>query len=202
VNILIIDGHPRGDSLCSALAQAYEAGAHDRGHACRTLRVADLHLEKYLTHGHAQRYEPDGDVLAAQQLVAWSHHLVCVYPTWWAGPPALMRLFFEMVFSPGFAFQYREKTGPFVAWDKLLTGKSARLIATMDAPPWYYRWVLGDPGGRIMRRGVLGFCGVRPIATTYFGSVRLSSAGLRATWLQQARVLGAAEKVRGAPFAS
>jgi NAD(P)H dehydrogenase (quinone) len=198
MNILVIDGHTRGDSLCSALAQAYAAGAHDRGHACRTLRVADLHLEKYLTHGHAHRYEPEGDVLAAQQLVAWSHHLVCVYPTWWAGPPALMRLFFEMVFSPGFAFQYRDRKGPIVAWDKLLSGKSARLIATMDAPPWYYRWVLGDPGGKLMRRGLLGFCGVSPVATTYFGSVRLSSPARRATWLRHARSLGENEKARAA----
>ena len=26
-------------------------------------------------------------------------------------------------------------------WDKLLAGRSAELLVTMDTPPWYYRWV-------------------------------------------------------------
>jgi NAD(P)H dehydrogenase (quinone) len=81
-------------------------------------------------------YEPEGDVLKAQELITWANHLVFVYPTWWAGLPALLRLFFEMVFSPGFAFKYHDRMGKkIVGWDKLLTGKSARIISTMDAPP-------------------------------------------------------------------
>lgn len=106
-----------------------------------------------------------------------------------------MRLFFEMVFSPGFAFKYHDRMGKnIVSWDKLLKGKSARIISTMDAPPWYYKWIIGDPGGKIMRKGILGFSGISPVKTTYFGSVKLSTEKHRADWLIIARNLGQKER--------
>jgi putative NADPH-quinone reductase len=113
-----------------------------------------------------------------------------VYPTWWAGLPALLGLFFEMVFSPGFSFKYHNRMGKkVVGWDKLLKGKSARIISTMDAPTWYYKWIIGDPGGKIMRKGILGFSGISPVKTTYFGSVKLSTEKQRADWLEAVRNL-------------
>ena len=78
-------------------------------------------------------------------------------------------------------------------WDKLLKGKSARLIVTMDSPPWYYRWFIGDPGGKMMKRGILGFSGVGPIASTYIGSIKMSTEKRRAQWLEQAYSIGKCE---------
>ncbi|MFN7326015.1 MAG: NAD(P)H-dependent oxidoreductase [Chitinophagales bacterium] len=194
MKILVIDCHNRENSLCTALAESYRKGAIDAGNELKLLNLRDLNMEEYLRYGHDQKYEPVGDVLNAQHLISWSDHLLFVYPTWWAGLPALLRLFFEMVFSPGFAFKYHERLGKLVSWDKLLKGKSARIIATMDAPPWYYKWIMGDPGGKIIRQGILGFTGVKPIKTTYFGSVKLSSAKQREKWLDLAYFLGKTDK--------
>ena len=77
-----------------------------------------------------------------------------------------------------------------VSWDKLLKGKSARIISTMDSPPWYYKWIIGDPGGKIMKRGILGFSGVKIVNTTYFGSVKLSTIKQREDWLKTSYKLG------------
>jgi NAD(P)H dehydrogenase (quinone) len=81
-----------------------------------------------------------------------------------------------------------------VRWDKLLKGKSARIISTMDAPPWYYKWIIGDPGGKIMRKGILGFSGISPVKTTYFGSVKVSTEGQRDKWIKSLHLLGLNEK--------
>ncbi len=194
MNILIIDGHNRENSFCSALANAYANGAGSAGHEVEFLNLRELDLEKHLRYGHEKKYEPEGSVLKAQELIRRSDHLVFVYPTWWAGLPAILRLFFEMVFSPGFAFNYRNRTGKVVRWDKLLKGKSARIISTMDAPPWYYRWITGDPGGKIMKKGILGFSGVQPVKSTYFGSVKLSTEKQRQDWLKKTYSLGKKEK--------
>lgn len=190
MNILIINFHNRDDSFCFALANAYQSGAIEGGHQVKTLNVRDMQLEVYLLYGHEQRYVPEGDILEAQELITWSEHLVLVYPTWWAGPPALMRLFFEMVFSPGFAFSYTNASTVIVTHDMLLKDKTARLISTMDAPPWYYKWIMGDPGGKIMRTGTLKFCGIKPIKTNYFGSVKMSKPEQRKQWLTKAHDLG------------
>jgi NAD(P)H dehydrogenase (quinone) len=193
MNILIINFHNRNNSFCSGLAKAYESGAMEAGHEVKTLNVRDMQMEVYLHYGHESRYEPEGDILKAQELIAWCNHLALVYPTWWAGPPALMRLFFEMVFSPGFAFSYTNASSLFVTHETLLKGKTARLISTMDAPPWYYKWILGDPGGKIMKSGTLAFCGIKPIKTTYFGSVKMSKPEQRNQWLKKAHTLGLLE---------
>jgi NAD(P)H dehydrogenase (quinone) len=195
MNILLINAHTRENSFCSALAKAYADGAISSGHDLKLLNLRDLNLEKYLRYGHDKRYEPEGDILNAQELIRWSDLLVFVYPTWWAGLPALLRLFFEMVFSPGFAFKYHDRMGKkIVSWDKLLKGKTARIISTMDAPPWYYRWIIGDPAGKIMKRGILGFSGIKIVGTTYFGSVKLSTESQREVWLKAVRNLGIKER--------
>jgi len=194
MKILILNCHNRENSFCSALAKAYEDGAISSGHDLKTLNLRDLELEKYLRYGHDKRYEPEGDILKAQELIRCSDHLVFVYPTWWAGLPALLRLFFEMVFSPGFAFKYHDRMGKkIVSWDKLLKGKTARIISSMDAPPWYYRWIIGDPAGKILKKGILGFSGISPVKTTYFGSVKLSTESQREVWLKAVRNLGKKE---------
>jgi putative NADPH-quinone reductase len=54
-----------------------------------------------------------------------------------SGLPALFRLFYEMVFSPGFPIKYYDRMGKkTVNWGKLLKGELARIILTMDAPPF------------------------------------------------------------------
>jgi putative NADPH-quinone reductase len=195
MNILLINVHNRENSFCSALGQAYKEGASSLGHKVQILNLRELEMEKYLRYGHDKRYEPEGDVLKAQELIGWSDHLVFVYPTWWAGLPASLRLFFEMVFSPGFAFKYHDRMGKkIVTWDKLLKGKTARIISTMDAPPWYYRWIIGDPAGKIMKKGILGFSGIKIVGTTYFGSVKLSTESQREVWLKAVRNLGKKER--------
>jgi len=79
-------------------------------------------------------------------------------------------------------------------WHFLITGnikrKSARLIVTMDTPPWYFRWVYGRPGHNAMKRTILGFCGIKPIKISSIGSVKHSKESKRETWLNNVQKLG------------
>jgi NAD(P)H dehydrogenase (quinone) len=101
--------------------------------------------------------------------------------------PALLKGFIERVFLPGFAFEYRENS-PF--WDRLLTGRSAHLLVTMDAPPWYYRWAYRMPGHNQMKRMILEFSGIKPVKITSFGPMRGSTDRLRKKWLAQSNAHG------------
>lgn len=55
---------------------------------------------------------------------------------------------------------------------KLLTDKTARLIVTMDAPKWYYSLMTKSSGHNSMKKGILEFCGVKPVKITVFGAVK------------------------------
>ncbi|WP_276319577.1 NAD(P)H-dependent oxidoreductase [Crenobacter cavernae] len=110
-----------------------------------------------------------------------------VYPIWWGAMPALLKGFIDRVFLPGFAFKYRDGS---VLWDKLLAGRSAHLLTTMDTPPWYFRWIYRMPGHNQMKRTILEFCGIRPVAVSSFGPVRGAAEPKRQKWLAEARAHG------------
>jgi len=185
--VLIILGHPNKQSYCAALAQAYKEGALQAGAEVRELVLNDLSFSLNLWHGSERIRELEADVLRAQELITWAQHLVFVYPTWWGTMPALLKGFIDRVFIAGFSFRYRENS---LWWDRLLTGRSARLIVTMDAPPWFYRLIYGRPGHQAMKRATLEFCGVKPVRVSSFGSVKRSTLQKRQTWLARARQCG------------
>jgi len=187
MNILIIIGHPLKGSYNHALAKAFVAGASKKSNTVKTLDVSELNLN-LLMEGYKKEVHVSEAVAQAQELVSWANHLVLVYPIWWSTMPALLKSFFEQVFVSGFAFTYQHST-KVVKWDKHLTGKSAQVISTMDAPPWYYKYFAGDPGYGTVK-GILKFCGVKLKGRTYFGSVKMSTEAQRKNWLAKAEKLG------------
>jgi putative NADPH-quinone reductase len=110
---------------------------------------------------------------------------VFVYPIWWGTIPALLKGFIERTFTPGFAVNFRGRL-----WDKLLKGRSARLIASFNTPSFIYRWVFGRPGHVTMKRTILSFSGVSPVRITDIAPVAGSSEQRRARWLDEVRDLG------------
>jgi putative NADPH-quinone reductase len=75
-------------------------------------------------------------------------------------------------------------------WDKLLTGKSARMLVTMDTPGWYYWLVNKSPGHNSMKVGILGFCGIKPVKISSFSPMKSSSEKTRLKWLGEAEIMG------------
>jgi putative NADPH-quinone reductase len=184
--ILVILGHPASNSFCGALAERYAQSAVRAGHEVRQLFLGAMDFDPVLREGYLQVQPLEADLRRAQADIVWAEHLTLVYPIWWGGIPALLKGFFDRVFLPGFAFKYREgKAFP----DKLLHGRSAHLLVTMDTPPWYYRWVYRMPGLHQVRKTTLAFCGIEPQRTLTFGPILGSSADQRETWLLQAQAI-------------
>lgn len=197
--ILVILGHPSAASLCAGLADAYARGAGDGGAEVRVLRLGELAFDPLLHAGYRGDQPLEPDLQQARDAIVWASHLAWVYPTWWGGMPALLKGFIDRVFLPGFAFRYRQGSA---LWDRLLAGRSADLLVSMDSPPWYYRWVTRMPGHHQMRRAVLEFSGIRPVRIHSFGPVLGADAARRQRWLEQALALGrraAARPARALP---
>ena len=167
--ILIINGHPYKESLNFALAEAYKKGAAESGEEIKEINIGDLQFNPNLKYGYKKRTVLEQDLLDSWDKIKWAEHLVFVFPIWWGGMPAMLKGFFDRLFLPGFAFQYRENS---VWWDKLLTGKSAHIIATMDTPYWYFRLVYGNPGIQQFKRTILQFSGINPVKVTVFSPIK------------------------------
>src|SRR4051794_22338328 len=170
--VLVILGHPRRHSFCEALADAYVAGADRAGAEIRRLSLADFAFEPNVLVASPRDQAAEPAVCQAVGLVAWAEHLVFVFPTWWGTMPACLKGFLDRVLMPGFAFADRDDDE---GWDKLLVGKTAHLLTTMDTPAWVYRWIYRAPGLNALAHATLGFCGIAPVRSTIFGPVKPAS---------------------------
>lgn len=190
--ILIVNGHPDAKSFGGRLASRYALGATQAGAEVRQVALRDIKFDPILHAGYRKIQPLEPGLVAIQQDILWADHLVFVYPVWWGTMPALLKGFLDRVFLPGFAFRFH---GPrSYRWKGLLSGRSARLIITMDGPPSIVRLLFRDPAVHMMKGMTLEFCGIRPVRVMYVGSVKRSSRARRLLWEMQAEDLGRACK--------
>jgi len=185
--ILVILGHPNAQSFCGGLFDSYISGATQAGHEVRSIRLGDLMFDPILHKGYREVQVLEPDLEQARESIQWADHIVFVFPTWWSSFPALLKGFFDRVMLPGFGFRFK---GNSFMQEKLLKGKTARLIVTIDAPAFIYRWYFGAPGVNIIKTGILKFCGFSPVRTTLIGRVRYLSETVRGKRIAQVRKLG------------
>lgn len=185
--ILIIDGHPNEDSLNFALANAYKTGAESKGAKVRKIRIADLKFSPNLQHGYQKRMELEPDLQEAFEAIKWADHLVWVHPVWWGGLPAIVKGFIDRLFLPGFTFQPIPNSWK---WEKLLIGKTAHIITTLDQPSWYYKLIYNAPSVNQLKKCTLQFCGVNKVKVTYIGIVKNSNEKIRKQWLDKVELSG------------
>ncbi len=180
MNVLVILGHPRKDSFCNALADAYTKGAVQIGAEIKRLDLSDLQFNLNVTRESPESQPAEEDLVMAKEAILWADHLVFVYPVWWGTMPALLKGFLDRVFVPGFAFYELAQDD----YKKLLVGKTAQLLITMDTPVWIYKLFIKAPSTHAMKVATLQFCGVSPVRTLYFSPVKHVTPEERVKWLE------------------
>lgn len=157
MRVLMVYCHPLEDSYNAALRdralQALRAGGHE-------VELVDLYREGFdpvLSADERRTYLTDttvniDGVQRHVELLRWAEGLLFVYPTWWYGPPAMLKGWFERTWLPGVAFTVPKKKG-----DKQGPGmQHIRWLGcvTSSGSPWWWLKVLSDPGRRLFTRGL------------------------------------------------
>ncbi|BCJ92291.1 dehydrogenase [Terrihabitans soli] len=188
--ILVLLGHPdtRTPHLCNALADAYIAGAEERGHQIRRIDLSRLNFP--LLRSQKDWFENSGniDIESAQEHLRWAEHIFITYPLWLGGMPAMLKGFFEQVMRPGFALD----GGNGQAYSPLLGGRSARVVVTMGMPAFVYRWYFRAHSLKALERNILRFVGIRPVRSTVIGRTESLTVPARGKWLDTMHRLGQA----------
>ncbi|WP_157416546.1 NAD(P)H-dependent oxidoreductase [Agromyces allii] len=208
-NTLVIIGHPNSGSFNHALAEQYAAGLRaasvdpstggpSDGSHVRVIDLAEREFE-LLPADRGDLRAPDGDtshleprIRAFIDDVAWADHLVFFFPQWWGTYPAVLKAFLDRAVLSGTAFKY----GRGQISTRLLTGKTARIVMTMDSPVAWNRFVYRNAAETSLKRATLAYCGVRTIGITRFTPVRFSTPEKRAAWLESVRRLGVTDAAR------
>ncbi len=167
MRILLVHCHPVAASYCAALRDRALAALASGGHE---VQVIDLYREgfdpvlsaaertSYLEHTAANIAGVQSHVDALRR----AEGLLFVFPTWFYGPPAMLKGWLERTWLPGVAFTLPQKKG-----DRAGPGmQHIRWLGciTTSGSPWWWLKVMGDPGRKLFLRGLRALfarrCGV------------------------------------------
>ncbi len=192
-HILIIQGHPdpEGHHFGHALAEAYAKGAVEAGHHVDLIIVATLDFPLLRSRDDLEHGTPPDCIREAQSAMLAADHIVLLYPVWNGAMPALLKGFLEQTFRPAFIFPNARRDKPLGFFSslrqrKVLKGKSARVVVTMQMPAWMYRWYFRPHP----EKNTLRLSGIGPIKETLIGLVETPKGDKRARWLQRMHALG------------
>ncbi len=184
--ILIVNGNPKERNFCKELANSYKEAAEGK-FKLRYHQLANMAFESDLEGGYDTDTDLEEDLQEFQKAIVWADHVVIVTPVWWGSIPAKLKGLIDRTFLPGFAFKYHE--GKLVP-EKLLKNKTARIVMTMDTPPWYFRIFQGAPALKQLKITTLQFSGFKKVRNTMVGPVLGSSQKKRKQWINTMRMLG------------
>ncbi len=125
MNNLVIVGHPDKNSFChSGIFKVITDKIRESG---ENLKVIDLYHENFSN-------SKKNLIKKYQDLVTWSTHIYFISPVWWFRLTPRMEMFFDEVFTPGFAFDFVNITKIYAYPRSYLKDKKIRTYITHGAP--------------------------------------------------------------------
>ena len=144
MRVLTVFAHPSEDCFDALVHQRALDVLTARGHEIRSL---DLYRDGFEPRLSEFEWRHNQDVPANRAPVEdhvedlqWAEALVLVFPTWWSGPPAMLKGWLDRVFLPGVAFSMA--TGPVAP---LLTQLRYWIVLTTGGASKAAVLALGDP---------------------------------------------------------
>ncbi len=170
MNVLIVYAHPNPMSFNQSILNVVNSAFNQKG---ATVRLKDLYAERFdpvLDEAQLSLQQegklPD-DIKREQEQVTWADTIVVIYPLWWFDRPAILKGWFDRVFTNGFAFTYDENGA-----QGLLKGKRAIVVVTAGGTKEDFG-KNADLLTQSTTEGTLAFCGITDIVDCVFYSVTI-----------------------------
>ena len=147
--ILVVYAHPNPDSYNSAIKNQVVQTLTDAGHQVNVLDLYQEGFEARMNHAERLRYMTENNTAGLEQEVCrlrWADSLVLVYPTWWMGPPAILKGWLDRVWLPGIAAKF--DTGVVAPG---LTRIQRVVVITTQGSSWWRMKIIGNPPRKMMR---------------------------------------------------
>ena len=125
MNNLVIISHPDKKSFC--YNGIFKTIIHEIKSSEEKLEIIDLYNEPFSN--------PEQElIIKYQNLVKWSNKIYFISPVWWFRLTPRMEMFFDLVFTPGFAFDFVNITKIYAYPKSYLKDKKIRTYMTHGAP--------------------------------------------------------------------
>jgi NAD(P)H dehydrogenase (quinone) len=154
---LMIQAHPLPDSLNARLAATVETLARAEGWQVTRRNLYDGFDPVLTPEERASYYAAPAPTLEAEKRdITQAQVLVLVFPTWWFGFPAILKGWFDRVWTPGVAYDHAPDLG--AMRPRLSELREVLAVTTLGAPAWIDWLVLRRPLRRILRWAIVRPC--------------------------------------------
>lgn len=160
MKLLVVYTHPNPDSFTAAVRDTALAALREKGH---DIRLTDLNAigfnpvmsreERAAYHTRSDNERPVAEHLAD---LNWCEGLIFIYPTWWYGPPAILKGWLERVLIPHVTFTMPEPNKPIAGLLKHIRLVGA--ITSMGSPWWWWTFGMRQAGRHMVITGPRALC--------------------------------------------
>ncbi len=170
MKVLLVYAHPNPKSFSHAMLESFVSGLKSAGHE---IKIKDLYAEQFDPVLKAEDLEvlQSGEIppriQAEQDVLLWADSLVFLYPLWWFDRPAILKGWFDVVFTNQVAFGFDDE-----GVKGLLKHKKALVVITAGGAEDYFQDTDAMPLiHRPVTDGTLGFCGIDDVQHKIYFSV-------------------------------
>lgn len=166
---LIVYAHQHQESFNHAILDQVESTLKAKGHEVIVRDLYKLNFQPVLTPEDTDSMKSGnipGDIKTEQDFITESDVIIFIYPIWWSNMPAILKGYFDRVFSFGFAYTMGEQGAV-----PLLKGKKGMVINTYGAPEEHYESIGMNAAFKTTMKGVFDFTGIEPVEHLLFGLV-------------------------------
>lgn len=159
-NTLIVFGHPNPESFNGAILKTIENKLEEKEYQYISKNLYQLNFNPILTlddFGKMKNSTVTDDIALEHADIEWAKNIIFIYPTWWAGPPAIVKGWIDRVLNKGFAYAPQEDGNV----KGLLSDKTVMVITTSASREEnMMESGMHEAMEKIMLEGILGFCGI------------------------------------------
>ena len=170
---LIIYAHPNKTGHCGEYLKSVEKELKKKDYEYEVINLYEENFNPILLpseHYTSGNRDFEIKVLDYQKKITASKKIILIYPNWWNGVPAILKGFFDRVFTPHFGYKYIK--GVPVG---LLKGKKT-IIFTSTGGPWIYTYFVKKMRFlKSVRNDVLSFCGIKSKAYVLYSANKMTN---------------------------
>jgi len=156
--VLIIYAHPNKSGHSGAILKEVERFLGEKKIKYEILDLYEMGYDPVL---HANELYTSGqkgvsrETKIIQEKIKKQDKFIFIYPVWWNNMPAILKGFFDKIFTSRFAFKYVGR------WPKGLLGGRAVVFSSSGAPRLFVKLLAGDRALKVVTRDILKFAGIK-----------------------------------------
>ena len=162
--ILIIYAHPHKEGHNGLILKNVIKILEEKNQEYEVLDLYEMKFDpvmKKCEHLTQKNRHDRPDIIKIQKKIDVTEKMIFIFPVWWNNTPAILKGFFDRVFSTGYAYKYVKILPGLYGPRPLLKNKKAAVIITTGSLKLIFWFMQGRRAAKSVCADTLTFCGIK-----------------------------------------